>query len=630
MENNSPLVNLSLLECLKGEKYRDELDLYMPFLANILIELGTDVIDKELLQATFQDKFKINIPLTALNSILVRAKKNNFLRKKNGCLFIQHDVIKQISDQNKSKKEEIQQSVNLISESFIDFAKLHFDQTLDFEFAESSLYDFIRANISIFADSIGKDKPQKKAKIKNKDYLMAMFIKYIHDEKKSLIPEISKIVKGTLLANYLTFADKTVQKKKFTNISVYLDTPIIMGLLGWDGPKRENSLKELIDLLIDLKVNIHVFDVTLREIKAVLNNWARSLELKKYENIHEKTRQLFESRGTRPEHIETEIALLESNLVNLGISLVDNYTLNPKFCCDEEKLEKYLRRIFKSNNSRVHDTQCVAMVYNSREGKTVSSLNKTFSIFISSNKYLAEVTTRFFKNDIEPNSIQLVASEKWLATFLWLKHPENFKNLPFDLLLTEAYSALNTDDRFWNGFLRRLKDLKSKGEISEEDFNTVRWNSSTFSMAQKASVLGGDEIPDEDIYEIVANVKAKEHEKINETVKKQENKIIALSGSIDGMSTNIRKFFNPVSHIIALITTLVYSILWIIGTYFYGPQLFTSSVSKFDSSSYKYLIYLSFLMITVIAIFSAFKMGIKLYKFCQTKVYDKFIHKFIN
>jgi len=362
--------------------------------------------------------------------------------------------------------------------------------------------------------------------------------------------------------------------------------------VGWDGPKRENSLKELIDLLIDLKVNIYVFDITLQEIKAVLNNWVRSLELKKYENLHEKTRQLFESRGTRSEHIETEIALLENNLNNLGISLVDNYNLNPKFCCDEAELEKFLTKVFKGNKSRAHDTQCVARVYNSREGGTVSSLNNTFSVFISSNKYLAEVTTRFFKNDIEPNSIQLVVSEKWLATFLWLKHPENFKNLPFDLLLTEAYSALNTDDRFWNAFLRRLKDLKAKGEITEQDFNSVRWNSSTFSMAQKASVLDGDEIPDEDIYEIVANVKAKEHKKINATVKLQENQIETLSGSIDNINTNIKNFFKPVSHVLALIVTLAYSILWVIGTYHYGPQLFTSSISMFDSSNYKYFIYL--------------------------------------
>ena len=66
IEKNSPLVNISLLECLQGNKKSDELDLFIPFLAEILEELNTETIDKSELQNAFNDRFKIVTPLGAL------------------------------------------------------------------------------------------------------------------------------------------------------------------------------------------------------------------------------------------------------------------------------------------------------------------------------------------------------------------------------------------------------------------------------------------------------------------------------------------------------------------------------------------------------------------------------------
>ncbi|MCU8082275.1 hypothetical protein [Shewanella sp. SM23] len=99
-------------------------------------------------------------------------------------------------------------------EYLITYAKEEFGEDITYEFGEESLYNFIRANISIFTENIDGGIPETKTKIKNKQYLLASFIKYIHQQKKSLIPDITRIVKGTLLANYLTFADKSSQKNK--------------------------------------------------------------------------------------------------------------------------------------------------------------------------------------------------------------------------------------------------------------------------------------------------------------------------------------------------------------------------------------------------------------------------------
>ena len=398
VEKNSPLVNISLLEGLQGNKKSDELDLFIPFLADILEELNTETIDKSELQNAFNDRFKIVTPLGALNSLLIRAKNLGLLIKDNKQFFVQFSKVHELTKQSKLKKSEIKNSINSVVECLITYAKEGYGEELTYEFGEESLYNFIRANISIFTENIDGSIPETNTKIKNKQYLLASFIKYIHQHQKSLIPDITRIVKGTLLANYLTFADKTSQKTKFNNITIYLDTPIIIGLLGWDGPTRKKSLLEFLELIVDLNVNVKIFDVTTREVRGVFSFWIQTLKNKRYHLLHEMTRQLFNSRGVTAEQINTESVLLESNLNEIGIKVDNNFVLNEKFCCDENKLRKFLERVgFKKTS---HDITCVSRVFNSREGKSISSLNEKFSTFITPNKSIENVTNHFFKKEI--------------------------------------------------------------------------------------------------------------------------------------------------------------------------------------------------------------------------------------
>ncbi len=612
---NSPLVNLCLLEGLQGKKQADELDLFIPFLADILEEMDNETIDKITLQNAFKDRFKIVTPLGALNTLLTRAKNLGLLVKLNKQYFVQFEEINKLTKNSKSKKEEIKLSISSIVDALIEFSANTFDQEIDIELAEKMFSDFIRKNISIFVDSVDGKLPEESGIIKNKDYLMASFIKYIHDRKRVLIPDITNVIKGTLLANYLTFADKTSQKNKFNNITIYLDTPIVLGLLGWDGPARKKSIHEFLELIIDLNANIKIFDVTLREIKGVFSFWIETLRHKKYEKLHEMTRQLFQSRNTTPEQMNSESVLLESNLKKIGIKVDNDFVLNQKYCCDETKLETFFRRAgFKRTG---HDTTCVSRVFNSREGKSINSLNQHFSIFITPNQTVESISNRFFKNNIEKNSIQVVASEKWLTTFLWLKHPEHFKSLPFDMLLSDAYSALSSDDVFWEGFLKRFKHLKSKGDISEDDFNLVRWNNSLFGMVKHASVLSGDDIADDDIYEMVEEIKEKNVSEKNKEIKSKDEELEAIQINLDHTTHKITKTIKCISHSMATVITFIYSLLWVAGTYYFGPNLEVLNVdSSFQSHIFKYG---GLLVILLLAVIGAVYIGISLYN----RIYNK-------
>ncbi|WP_417698347.1 hypothetical protein [Psychromonas sp.] len=616
IEKNSPLVNISLLESLQGKKKSDELDLFIPFLADILEELNTETIDKTELQKAFIERFKIVTPLEALNSLLIRAKNLGLLTKNNKQFFVQFLKVNELTKQSKSKKNEIKNSINIIVECLIAYGKEEFGEELTYEFAEESLYNFIRANISIFTDNIDGGIPETNTKIKNKQYLLASFIKYIHQQKKSLIPDVTRIVKGTLLANYLTFADKTSQKTKFNNITIYLDTPIIIGLLGWDGPTRKKSLHEFLELIIDLNANVKIFDVTAKEIRGVFSFWGETLQKKRYHLLHEMTRQLFNSRGVTPEQINTESVLLESNLSEMAIEVDNDFVLKEQFCCDENRLKKFLNRVGFKRTS--HDITCVSRVFNSREGKSINSLDEKFSTFITPNKSIENVTNHFFKKEIDKNSIQVVASEKWLATFLWLKHPEHFASLPFDMLLTDAYTALNSDDKFWDSFLKRFKDLKHKGNITEDDFNLVRWNSSLFNMVQHASVLSGNDIAEDDIYAIVEEIKSKQIFEKNAEIAVKENELGFVKEEFNHASQKIKKLINIFTHSVSAIVAIIYAWLWSVGMYYFGPSVDILDKQDISNNLVETSGYLGFFILLILAGGGALGGGLCIYNKIQS------------
>lgn len=573
---NSPLENLSLLESLQGAKLADELDIYIPYIASVFDEMSSDVVDKNELQQRLNEKFNIVTPMGAIMSLLVRAKKQGLVFKDNKQFFIVNDKVNTLLSEVENKKKEIEQSINSIVDEYLKYCKSEFNSEPNRESAENSIYNFIRTNISIFSGDLSQGELSESGKDSSNEYKVASFIKHINQNIKSLIPDITRIVKGTLLANYLTIVDKSSAKNKFDNITVYLDTPLIIGILGWDGDIRKKTLSEFIELLVSLKINIKIFEPTFRELNAIFNDWRVTLSNRRYQDFHEMTRQLMKSRGVTPAQISTEITLLEHTLEKNNIYIDKSFKLNPKHCCDEVKLDKFLKRVgFKKSIARAHDVQCISSVFNSRKGIEIKTLNDVFSIFITTNTSLEVITRRFFKKENSEDSLPLVASENWMSTLLWLKEPDRFSNFPFDILLTDAYSTLNSDDAFWRNFLKRLEKLKKEGGITEDEFNLVRYNNSLFGMVKHQSTVTEEDLDDDDIYHIVDSLKSKHTEAKEKIIKDNEKKISTLVKSSEKTNEKIERLSENISNIFGFTNYIVFLFLFYLALKYTVPSLFT-------------------------------------------------------
>ena len=76
----SSLVNLALLESLKAHDVNDEIDLYIPFLANTILEIEKIPFDIRDVAQAFKDKFGFKPPEAVVKVLLVRAKKRGLVK----------------------------------------------------------------------------------------------------------------------------------------------------------------------------------------------------------------------------------------------------------------------------------------------------------------------------------------------------------------------------------------------------------------------------------------------------------------------------------------------------------------------------------------------------------------------
>jgi hypothetical protein len=555
MEMNNPLVQLALLESLKANEIKDEIDLFLPFIAVTLSELDRLEVTPEILQKKLTESFGFIPPISAIQVFMTRAKKRGLLNKENHVFIPNMEKVDVWKNGFHEKKDDISASLQILRQEFKEFSAQKFNKQLDDSECDSLIIKFIEKNISSVTDNQRFEKAELKDKIKNTDHVTASFISHIHKNKTSSLEHFSRFVKGMLLANYLCYADKVGQKKSYESLSVYIDTPIVVGLLGFSGKQKQKSLNEFIALLKNLSVNVYIFDKTLDEAEGLLGAWKLDLQKRNYSKFNTKTLELLRQSGYDAERLETEIKLMKSSFEKLGLSVKTGFKSKERFQCDEKALKNAISPNFKNSKNLDHDTICISRIFNLREDKLIENLNQTFSVFVTPNTGLVGVANDFFKQQIPKKTIPLVVSEQWMTAMFWLKNTDVFNSLPMDQLIASAYGLLYTDDKFWASFVKKLDQLEKRGMISEADFIHVRWDSDLLNLVHDISVDVGEDFSDDDVFEIVESIKkkhlAEKEEEIakitsdtSEKIAQLENKVCSsekVSRSIDNHLEKLAK-----------------------------------------------------------------------------------------
>lgn len=545
MEMSSPLIQLALLESFKADKFNDEIDLFLPFIAVTLSSLGALEFTPLMLQEELEKSFGFKPPISAIQVFITRAKKRKLVVRENNAFIPNTVEINKWKNGYEDKKDEAITSLEIIRKDFADFALVKFNKELNSNECDTLIIEFIEKNISSVTESRSYEKSELNNNIKNTDHVTASFISHIYRNKNASLDHFARFVKGMLLANYLCFADKISTRKDYRFITVYIDTPIVIGLLGFNGKQAKKTQEEFISLLESMSINIRVFDKTLDEIEGLLYAWHNDLKRNNYDRFNTKTLETLRQMGYDAERLDTEIKLISSTVENLGFTIENGYRITKQYQCDENALEEAISHNFKKGKNLKHDTVSISRIHNMRKGVLIKNLNQSFSVFVTSNTGLVNAANKFFIDEIPERFIPLVVSEQWMTTMFWLKKPDLFGALPMEQVVSSAYGLLYKDDGFWTNFIKKLKDLEKRGVITEDDLTQVRWDSDLLGMVHDISVDVGDNFSDENVFEIVQSIKnkniAEKNKEIEEIKKEKDDEVSALRAQKDNEVSKVQE-----------------------------------------------------------------------------------------
>lgn len=269
-------------------------------------------------------------------------------------------------------------------------------------------------------------------------------------------------------------------RQRMDNVDVYLDTQIVICAFGYSRTELNQAASELLEMCKRTGCKLKVFNHTVDELESIVRNAVSTLESAW---SHSERRSGYDivayarENGLQSKDLISLVVNIPTRLAELQIETVDAPSVlkDITLSVDEGKLIEDLKRELygQSEKARNTDLDSITAIYRLRGGKSHKYLERCEAIFITSNKGLSDVATRYFQShfrDISPhqvNIVQHVMTNVVFATRLWPKLPTNSFDIPRKQIIAYSVSNLVPSSAAQESFVAEIKSLVAAGRLSE-------------------------------------------------------------------------------------------------------------------------------------------------------------------
>jgi len=482
----------------EGKEYIDN---FVPFIGQCIITLNPEVVSAQELQQKLHRDYGLHVPQNTIKSILKKAEKKGYVQRSGEAYIPNHETLQTLNFE--AKRQESLRQHNALVQKMQEFADKRYGLSLTPESSEDTLSSYIRMHDMELLECLLTGDALAEAEIgigmgRKQFYVVQAFVKYIYENDPERSKYLDAIVKGHMLANALILPDLGNARRRFRHTSVYFDTPLILRALGYEGHARQAACTELFDLLKEVGADVFCFRHTRNEVHSVL--YACKMALAEADStrvpygaaFHHFSRLRF-----TPADLELEMAILDKNIEKLGVRIEEKPAYVDKYQVDESRLEESLGALVNyppgRERARTHDVDCLSAVFRLRKGQSYYSMEECHSLFVTPNSSVCQVNTEFFvgENYVNQGSVPIAVTDYALTNILWLKRPMRAPNLPRKYVIAECYAAMEPGDRLWHKYLDKVKQLKERGDISEDEYYLLR--ETQLARTELTDITMGDE-----------------------------------------------------------------------------------------------------------------------------------------
>jgi len=437
------------------------------------------------------------------------------------------DISIKISIDNKSQEISSKFSkLEILYKRFLEIEQIPF---------EKSLVEFYSEHTEEILNYI--DKADGNTIIDEKYVNLTHFLSWLEKNNTELFNIANDIFWGSVVAAFLKRDTAEINIKSSENIEYYLDSSLVLSILGLDNIDNVTYGQELLEIIKSSGNKARVHSLTIREISYILN----SVEKEQGPRPNSAIEEAYYRLDLSPRKVLMMNNKLTDIIEKKGIIIfkatkneLDEIELKYK---DKHSVKELEKSRYTNNNNSIRDIHDVFLQeFVQKKQKNIVSIEKASSFFVTLNTNLIS----YYKYK---STIPTVIHPAKIVTDLWIHNSSSsfVKKKGLSEIMSRCFALNNTDIR------RKLKLVSkyykdTEDEYSEENYRMVYnslINRSTKALKEIESISINEENNTEHKQEInTAHVKALIRIAIEENnEKKQKNS--DLTRKLEQLSENI-------------------------------------------------------------------------------------------
>jgi len=505
MPNVESLASLAMLKVNADVQGRDYVDYFVPFVSYVLAHDSNTVTDART-QQLLRDEFGLRIPASAVGLVLRRLARRGYLRREHGV----YCTVKPVpAPAIEPKRADTKRRIDFVLGKLSEFAAARHNATWTLQHATDAVVGYLsRFSIDFLRTYTRGSALPSVAPAQDPDlFIVNSFIDDALRSSPETFESVVVLVKGHMLTNALFCPDLGKIQKKFGDVTFYLDTPLIVQLLGLEGKPKCAAATELLTLLTQLDGTVALFSHTAEEISHVLKGTEDAMKsgLARGRIIQEAQRA-----GRTPSDFALMRARLDEFYRTHGIKRRSRPGYEVPFQIDERFLENAIDEYVSYANPRAvyYDIHSVRSVYVLRRGREPSSIEDCGAVLVTTNDAFAHAAFDYGKNRESTREVSSVITAFSLGNLAWLKAPLGSPELPRAEVIAACYAALEPKEALWAKYLAEIDKLKDLGTIGPRDHELLRYSLRARGELMNLTLGSEDAFFSETVPEILERVKS--------------------------------------------------------------------------------------------------------------------------
>lgn len=469
------------------------LDGFIPFVLSVLAESSRPYLERDQISATIHDHFGIDIPTLVIKSLLRSTNKSGLTANVGQtAVEITPDGLEsapalqqQIVEYNRHQADLVTAFEGFVGEKFPDQL-----QHLTGKSATLLAEYFERHAAPLLNEGLRNRKSLQPSSEGGVDFVIASFVTHLASNDQSRFGYVVEAAKGAMLSAVLLL-DTTELKNSLSNLTLVLDTPVLMDALGFHGELPEIATMQLISMAIQQSAKVVTFEHCVAELSGILDYVGQALRKGHRSRTTSAGYLHFVDIGATP----ADVVLLQGKLPELleraGIETVARPDGYYQYGLDEGKLEDLIQSKvnYFQDAARVNDVLSLSSTHRLRKGTRNKSLELCRAVLVTTNVNLVLGAVAFEESKA---SFPLAVMTDAVASVLWVRSPAAAPDAPREMLLAAAYSGMQPSPTIWTRYLEEVDALEQSSAVTADEAVILR-TSRTSREALMDETLGESE-----------------------------------------------------------------------------------------------------------------------------------------